>query len=202
MTGVNKVMPKTNTTRYAILGVLRITPGSGYDIKKLCDMSISHFWNENYGHIYPVLRQLEGEGLVTQESQQTPGRPPKKVYAITQKGTDELRQWLLKPAEHHPMRFELMLKVFFGQDLPAADVIAKLRCEREDNAKRLAAFRGIEEGLKANEPQRSARGLRYWLACLDFGKRFSQALVDWCDDTIRAIEGDEAREETEKGATT
>ena len=195
-------MPKTNTTRYALLGVLRICPGSGYDIKKLCDMSISHFWNENYGHIYPMLRQLESEGMVTKESQQTPGRPPKNVYKITQEGTDELKQWLLKPPEHHPMRFELMLKVFFAQDLPTSDVIAKLRCEREENARKLEAYRGIEEGLKANEPQRSAPGLRYWLACLDFGKRLSGALVEWCDDTIRAIEGDTARVETEKGAQT
>jgi PadR family transcriptional regulator AphA len=195
-------MPKTNTTRYALLGVLRIAPGSGYDIKKLCDISISHFWNENYGHIYPMLRQLESEGLVTRESQQTPGRPPKSVYKITQEGTDELKQWLLKPPEHHPMRFELMLKVFFAQDLPAGDVIAKLRREREENARKLEAYRGIEEGLKASEPQRSAPGLRYWLACLDFGKRFSKALVEWCDDTIRAIEGDTARVETEKGAQT
>jgi len=195
-------MPKTNTTRYALLGVLRIAPGSGYDIKKLCDMSISHFWNENYGHIYPMLRQLEKEGLVTKKQQQTPGRPPKSVYKITQEGTDELKQWLLKPAEHHPMRFELMLKVFFAQDLPAADVIAKLRREREDHAGKLAAFRGIEEGLKTTEPQKSAAGLRYWLACLDFGIRFSEALIDWCDDTIHAIEGDAAQERTEEGAQT
>jgi PadR family transcriptional regulator, regulatory protein AphA len=193
-------MPKTNTTRYALLGVLRICPGSGYDIKKLCDMSISHFWNENYGHIYPMLRQLESEGMVTKESQQTPGRPPKNVYKITQEGTDELKQWLLKPPEHHPMRFELMLKVFFAQDLPTSDVIGKLRCEREENTGKLETYRGIEEALKANEPQRSARGLRYWLACLDFGKRFSKTLVEWCDDTIRALEGDAAQEKTEKGA--
>src|SRR5271157_2533087 len=102
-------MPRTNTTRYALLGVLRIAPFSGYDIKKLCDMSISYFWSENYGHIYPMLRKLEAEGLVTKESQQTQGRPPKNVYRITQKGTDELREWLLKPAQDHPMRFELML---------------------------------------------------------------------------------------------
>jgi PadR family transcriptional regulator AphA len=181
-------VPKTNNTRYALLGALRISPGSGYDIKKLCDMSISHFWNENYGHIYPMLRKLEEEGLVTRETQQTPGRPAKNVYMITQKGTDELIEWLLKPAEHHPMRFELMLKVFFAKDLPIENLITKLRKEREDHARNLATYHGIEESLTGNEKRKSAPGLPYWLASLDFGKRFSKAMIEWCDDTIRVTE--------------
>jgi DNA-binding PadR family transcriptional regulator len=165
-----------------------MTPCSGYDIKKICDMSISHFWSENYGHIYPMLKKLEAEGLVTKESKQTPGRPPKSVYMITQKGTKDLTDWLLKPVENHPMRFELMLKVFFGQNLPPEDVIAKLRSERENHAAKLEAYRGIEDMLKNNEPQKSAPGLPFWLATLDFGGRFSRAMVEWCDDTIHAIE--------------
>ncbi|MGA2640921.1 MAG: PadR family transcriptional regulator [Spirochaetia bacterium] len=181
-------MPRANTTRYALLGVLQMTPCSGYDIKKICDMSISHFWSENYGHIYPMLKKLEAEGLVTKESKQTPGRPPKSVYMITQKGTKDLTDWLLKPVENHPMRFELMLKVFFGQNLPPEDVIAKLRSERENHAAKLEAYRGIEDMLKNNEPQKSAPGLPFWLATLDFGGRFSRAMVEWCDDTIHAIE--------------
>ena len=57
-----------NKTKYAILGVLDTFPGSGYDIKKYCDKSISYFWNENFGHIYPVLKQMENEGLVSKKS--------------------------------------------------------------------------------------------------------------------------------------
>ncbi len=39
-------------------------PGSGYDIKKFCDKAISYFWNENFGHIYPVLKQKGKELLL------------------------------------------------------------------------------------------------------------------------------------------
>ena len=54
-------MAKINKTKYALLGVLSIMSGSGYDIKKFCDSSIGYFWNENYGHIYPMLQRLEDE---------------------------------------------------------------------------------------------------------------------------------------------
>ena len=181
-------MPRTNTTRYALLGVLRMGPCSGYDIKKRCDMSISHFWAENYGHIYPMLKKLEAEGMVTKQAQQTSGRPPKTVYAITEKGTAELKQWLSKPAEHHPLRFEFLLKVFFAQDLQPAEVISKLRAERRSHEEQLKTYSGIEAMLKGTEPTMSAPGLPFWLASLDFGRRFSTGIVQWCDDTIRAIE--------------
>jgi DNA-binding PadR family transcriptional regulator len=163
-------------------------PCSGYDIKKRCDMSISHFWAENYGHIYPMLKKLESEGMVTKQPQQTGGRPPKTVYQITDKGAADLKEWLLKPAEHHPMRFEFLLKVFFAQDLPPAEVITKLRAERQGHMEQLEVYRGIEAMLTGTEPTMSAPGLPFWLASLDFGRRFSTATVQWCDDTIKAIE--------------
>ena len=45
-------------SKYAILGMLSIEPMSGYDIKKEVEKSISNFWTESYGQIYPVLRNL------------------------------------------------------------------------------------------------------------------------------------------------
>ncbi|HVO38700.1 MAG TPA: PadR family transcriptional regulator [Spirochaetia bacterium] len=180
-------MPKENTTRYAVLGVLGIMPCSGYDIKKIADMSISHFWSENYGHIYPVLRSLEAEGMVTKESQQTPGRPPKNVYRITERGFQELQEWLSKPAQYHPFRNELLLKLFLAWNLPASNVREKLEKERERNLRNLETFRGIEAMLKGSEPYKSQKGLPLWLATLDYGKRFSQAVIEWCDETMRTL---------------
>jgi DNA-binding PadR family transcriptional regulator len=45
-------------SKYAILGMLSIAPMSGYDIKKQVETSISNFWSESYGQIYPALRNL------------------------------------------------------------------------------------------------------------------------------------------------
>ncbi|HCW53514.1 MAG TPA: PadR family transcriptional regulator, partial [Clostridium sp.] len=76
-------MAKANKTRYALLGVLSYQPSSGYDIKKICDNSIGYFWNENYGHICPVLKQLESENLITKFVKETEGHPQKNIYSIT-----------------------------------------------------------------------------------------------------------------------
>ncbi|HWT76082.1 MAG TPA: PadR family transcriptional regulator, partial [Mobilitalea sp.] len=82
-----------NKTRYAILGVLCMKPCTGYDIKKFCDNTISHFWNENFGHIYPVLKQLLEEGLITLADPEAEDR--RKLYTITEKGRQKFCEWLV-----------------------------------------------------------------------------------------------------------
>ena len=182
-----KRMPRESTTRYAILGLLSLTPCSGYDIKKMADMSISHFWSENYGNIYPVLRVLEAEGLVERESGQTPGRPPKSVYCITEQGSRELYDWLMRPAETHPFRNELLLKIFFSGDVPFPVIKESLKRESEKQAANLETYHGIEEMLKNNEPYKSQKALPLWLATVDYGKRAAVAAVEWCEATIQSL---------------
>ena len=56
-------MQLTPTAR-VILGVLGLGPRTGYDIKKLTDVSTRFFWSASYGQIYPELKRLEAAGLV------------------------------------------------------------------------------------------------------------------------------------------
>jgi PadR family transcriptional regulator AphA len=57
-----------NKTEFAILGLLASGPRSGYDIRKEVQDTLSHFWNESIGHIYPMLRRLHGKGLVSRKT--------------------------------------------------------------------------------------------------------------------------------------
>jgi len=52
-------------TAYVILGMLGLGARTGYDIKRVVDQSTRFFWAASYGQIYPELRQLEKDGLVT-----------------------------------------------------------------------------------------------------------------------------------------
>jgi PadR family transcriptional regulator AphA len=53
-----------STTPFAILGLLSIEPMSGYDIRRNLDESLSYFWSESYGQIYPSLKKLEASRLI------------------------------------------------------------------------------------------------------------------------------------------
>lgn len=187
-------MARINKTKYALLGALSMRPGSGYDIKKFCDFSIAHFWNENYGHIYPVLKQLEDEGLATKETEFTEGKPAKNVYSITEKGREEFHEWLLTPVEEQPIRSELLLKIFFAEKLPLDNVIEKIQFEKVKHEKRIEMYNRIETMLRTQEPYRSFKELPFWLATVNSGKYDSQGMIAWCDETIQTVKVMKAEE--------
>lgn len=61
-------MAKKGKSKFAILGMLALNPGSsGYDIKKMIETSIQYCWKESFGSIYPMLSELEKEKLIKQE---------------------------------------------------------------------------------------------------------------------------------------
>lgn len=182
-------MPKINKTKFALLGILTFGPMSGYDIKKLTDFSISHFWSENFGHIYPVLRRMEEEGLVTKEVKETKGKPNRNIYSITEEGRRELAAWLLLPVEEKSQRNELLLKLFFASGLPEERVI-EMVSEEEDRQKRLLSeYDDIEKTLTNEESYRDNESLPYWLMTLSYGKKVSQAILEWCEETSKVLKG-------------
>src|SRR4051812_1177259 len=102
-----------STTPNAILGLLSIEPMSGYDIRRNLDESLSHFWSESYGQIYPALRRLEAARLIAPVKQAGAGARRKRLYTLTPLGRARLRAWLAEAPKPQPPRNELMLKLFF-----------------------------------------------------------------------------------------
>src|SRR2546430_17546335 len=90
---------RANTSRYAILGALSRRPMSGYDVKKLIERSIAHFWNESYGQIYPILNRLAAEGLAERRREKQRGKPGRHVYSLPPKGRQEIDRWLALPPQ-------------------------------------------------------------------------------------------------------
>ena len=182
-------MAKINKTKYAILGVLNYKPASGYDIKKFCDESIAHFWNENYGHIYPVLKQLEADGWVTKTTEINDGKPSRNVYRITDTGKKALHEWLLQPPEVPQSRCEFLLKLFFAREVPHDKVIEGLSELLNFFKRLLEEYLMIEKDiLECSEaPSQSGTDLPYWLATVRYGIITMEGNIKWCTETIASL---------------
>jgi DNA-binding PadR family transcriptional regulator len=162
--------------------------GSGYDIKKFCDSSIGHFWNENYGHIYPVLQRMEEEGLITKEVKQNEGRPAKNIYSITKKGKEELDKWLVLPLDKEPIRSELLLKIFLSKDIPVETIIERIHGIKEESERDLIKYSEIENFLKSGKIKADKKNLTLWLTTSNYGKIGEEAKIKWCEETIKALD--------------
>jgi len=178
-------MAKENKSKYALLGLLSIYPGSGYDIKKFMEQSTSNFWNESYGQIYPILKQLVEEGLATSHTEKQEGKPERYIYTLTGKGREELRHWLAEPIEYTVERNELLLKLFFGLQSPVANNIEHVQHFRTLQERLLHKYQGIETFLQANCVNNP--DLCYSLITVRYGILRCQALLTWCDETIDTL---------------
>jgi len=181
-------LAKVNKTKYALLGILSNISGSGYDIKKVCDSSIGHFWNENYGHIYPVLQKMEQENLITKEVKQTEGRPDKNIFSITQKGKEELEEWLMLPIEQQPTRSELLLKIFLSKDIPVENIVEKIKKRKDDCERDLQKYSEIEELFNSGKIQADKKSLVLWTSTINYGRKGEEAQIKWCNETLEELE--------------
>jgi PadR family transcriptional regulator, regulatory protein AphA len=160
-------------TAYVILGMVRVEPRSGYEIKALVDRTTRFFWAASYGQIYPELKRLAEAGLVAGSDSPTGGRK-RTVYEITADGEEELKAWLRQPPQTFEMRDEGLLKLFFARVLEPAEAVEIVRAMR---ARQLAA----NAQLRAMEKDKAEMEDPYPMIVLRGGIEFTQWFADWCE---------------------
>jgi PadR family transcriptional regulator, regulatory protein AphA len=176
-------MAKVNKTKYAILGLLSMKPASGYDLKKTVDGNIGFFWNENFGHIYPILKRLEKDGLIKRSTRESGSYPAKYVYSLTTAGKREFLDWLREAPEETPVRNEMLLKLFFGRQTDRKQVESMIMAERRKNEELLKAYGLIAKRIAVMKSD----DYGYWNFTLQFGVRKSEMIISWCDETLGSL---------------
>lgn len=177
---------------YAILGFLAGRAMTGYDLKKLFDTSVSHFWPADQSQIYRTLTGLAERGWVTQEVIAQNDRPDRKVYHITPEGRANLRQWLMKELPVAPTRSASMIQVFFSAQLQDEDVIVMLERVAAHMRAGLAMYDDIPRQIENyREYTQSPREFFFWMLTLDIGQMTMRANLDWIEQTIRRIRNGE-----------
>ena len=179
-----------------ILGLLALSPMTGYDIKKHVDTAIRHFWAADKAQVYRALAALVADGLATVEVVPQSGRPDRLEHHITQAGRTALREWLTSPMPALTERDPFLARLFFAGALDADQVhgiLAQRRRQAEAMVQTLAAMRtepGATEPetteLGSTEPGTTASGTYLRVATLENGLAHARAELAWLD----AVEAD------------
>lgn len=119
-------LPRNDRTHMDIrtlcLGLLTHGDASGYEIKKIFEGPLRHFFDASYGSIYPALNRLTEEGLVRCTAQPQEKRPDKKVYSITPAGRIAFLDELMHPPGRDRYRSEFVATMMFADLLPPRHV--------------------------------------------------------------------------------
>lgn len=162
-----------------ILGLLAHESMTGYEIKKRLDTTLKLFWNASYGSIYPTLNTLEQEHKVTKHAHSQNGRD-KISYTITETGRASLRLWLEKPVIKDELRYETLLKLFFGSEIDTEITLAHLLRFEEKIKGELPFLKTSVAQL--NELKTDKAHLHYMLTAM-FGVKVYEAYLEWCELT-------------------
>ena len=173
-------------TSYTILGLLSVQPDlSGYDIRKGIQQSLGYFWAESYGQLYPALKRLATDGLITPSKASTKGRKQRQTYVITEAGGSALRQWLALPFHNEPPRNEFLLKLFFAGAGSPDIAIAHIQDLNERNRRWLMTIKTIEASIPPEQP--SNPNLPYWMLTLGMGEALTRAALEWGERALSTL---------------
>jgi len=171
---------------HAILVSLAERSASGYDLARRFDASIGHFWPASHQQIYKVLARMESDKLVSADLIAQDGRPDKKVYAITDDGHTELREWLAKPSRREATRIDFAVKLRALHLADRATFRAEVERRRAAHAELLAAYTASERKYFPDPSALTDQEIGPWLA-LRGGIRVERGGIEWCDEILEAL---------------
>jgi PadR family transcriptional regulator AphA len=166
-------MPRRiSSSTQAILGLLTIEPMSGYDLGQSVRASVGHIWSESYGQIYPNLKKLAAAGLVSSKAEK-------------QKGREQLIEWLGTAPQPEIPRNEMLLKLFFGAQVPATVLIAYIEHMVLEHRALLERFTHMErEEIAAFKDRPEAP---FWRMSARYGQLEMEAHLRWAEETLTAL---------------
>lgn len=181
---------------HAILGFLNYRPYTGYDLKKMFDASVRHFWPADQSQIYRSLNKLTEDGLADYERVRQEKRPDRKEYHITDAGREELAAWLKTPLPFEENRSAPMIQVFFAGQLSDEEAVEMFTRVRDHLEMGLQAYESIPQQIEAySDCTDSPREFYFWMLTLDAGRAIAEANIAWLDSVIERIQGGEAPQE-------
>ncbi|SKB71833.1 transcriptional regulator, PadR family [Arthrobacter sp. 31Cvi3.1E] len=99
--------------RYALLALLTVEPMTGYDLSKRFESSVAFVWHAPDSQIYPELRRMEKDGLLSGEEVPWGSRGKKTQYRISAEGVAVFRAWMNTPLEYSRERDPAHLKAAY-----------------------------------------------------------------------------------------
>ena len=175
-----------NPLALAVLSYLTMKPMHPYELSRtLRDNGDARSIKFNHGSLYMVVQQLAKAGFIAEvETSREGQRPERTVYAITDAGRHEARDWLselISQPEHEYPHFVTALSLVAA--LPPGEVVPLLRTRLEALAGQRAEIQGmIDSSLSGGVPRLFLVEEEYRLALLDAESAFVERFIAQISD--------------------
>ena len=180
--------PVKASLELALLGLIAATPRiSGYDIVRIFNLSMRHFWHAHQGQIYPTLERMERGGWIRSRNVIQRRRPNKRLFRIMPAGRRMLREWLERPFEDMKLKYPPLLRTRFLGHLGAEQARTGIQEQKGAWTRYLQELREIERTYFAGGRYPDVNAM-FSCFTLRFGIAWKEASIAWCDRVISEIE--------------
>ncbi|MHB8894294.1 MAG: PadR family transcriptional regulator [Candidatus Geothermincolia bacterium] len=170
------------STREMILGLIKKKPIHGYVLKKHYEEFVNPDKKLNDAKLYPLLRKMEEEGLVTRQTENVAVGPSRKTISATDKGIEAFDEWMAsdqgegfspRPRFGFFRAYPFLTKFTFFYNLDDATALRKIEGQIPMHEARLDDYREarkrmVEKGLEACK-----------LQAIDFGIMHEETILRW-----------------------
>ena len=149
-----------STLSLAVLGLIQQKPRSGYDLRKIFSTTPMGHFSTSPGAIYPALKRIEKSGWVHGSIDNNKELRPRRIYRITTKGLDALKQHLRQKVTKEDVIWrldDLMLRFAFMDEVVGRKGTLKFLQEFAAETKsHLYSLRQYQDHIKGTIPATAA----------------------------------------------
>lgn len=170
---------KEKPLKYVLLAGIYNEPRSGYEMTKWLQIVGQHCWSVEHSSVYPALRDLEADGLITSERLPGTRGPERSIYSVTASGREKLTLWVASDSPRPAIKDEQILRVLCFDLLPRETALRQIAGVRAEHQAQLEFFLAKQAAL--TEQQLGP------LLVTRRGVLAEQAYVAWCDEVAEMI---------------
>lgn len=178
-------MSRINKSQFAILGWLSKGPMSGYDLKQKFAKVTPFHWTESNAQIYPILKKLEKDGLVSSRLDESSGGRNRRLYLITSEGLALLEDWLREPTEPAQYREEMLLKLTMGEHLDKDEIKEHIEHYHQNIKQQRIMLKSVI--AHTNRTHNDAPDHDYLNMTFDFANKVLEAKDLWCENALQNL---------------
>ena len=183
-----------------LLGLVKLHPGaSGYELRRIITRSTQYFMNAQLSQIYPALKQMTADGLMTFDEVRTEGGRMSKRYYLSAKGEERYLEWLREPIDYtlsiNTKRLFLLKLTFIGS-LPKGeqmdyvqDALDYFRFERNEV---MAGHLDLENDYLSRDLPEHDTIMQLWQRETDFILTQEDALIAWLERLLVEMDAKES----------
>ena len=175
--------------KYAILGLINRETMTGYDLMKVFNKELVNFWHAKHSQIYPELKKLTDEGMITFETILEGDKLKKKLYSITELGKKDFQSWIAKQDLLEPTPKDIFkLKSYFIESMTREEILKQFEYQLVQRNEKLKKLKSVMKQISNTKDIPNIISSEYGdYIVLKAAIMREKAYIDWLEDCIDEV---------------